>query len=55
MGERVVVLVHGRFQLTDDSEPIETDYGHIWTVEGGKALACRAVDLDHALELAGRR
>lgn len=54
LGERVVVLVHGRFQLTDDSKPFETDYGHIWRIREGKALACEAVDLRKALALAGR-
>ena len=53
-GERVVALIHGRFRLTDDSEPFENDYGHIWTIKSGKALACRAVELDRALELAPR-
>ncbi len=53
-GARVIVLVHGRFQLADDTEPFETDYGHIWRIREGKALACEAVDLNQALARARR-
>ena len=54
VGERVVVVVHGRFRLTQDSEPFEGDYGHVWTIQGDKAVACEAVDIERALGLAGR-
>lgn len=55
VGDRVVVFVHGRFRLTEDSEPIEADYGHIWKLREGKALSCEAVDLNQALALVRRR
>jgi hypothetical protein len=47
----VVALIHGSFKLEEGSQPLESEYAHIWTIAGGKAHRVEAVDREHALEI----
>ena len=51
-GDRIVALIHGSFQLLEGSQPLESDYAHIWTVRDGKIHRVEAVGRDDALRIA---
>jgi uncharacterized protein len=50
-GDRVVALIHGSFRLLEGSQPLESDYAHVWTVRDGKAQRVEAVDRAAALRM----
>jgi ketosteroid isomerase-like protein len=50
-GDRIVALIHGSFTLVEGSQPLESDYAHIWTIRNGKASRVEAVDRAEALRL----
>ena len=37
-----IALIHGRYRLSEESEPFEARYAHVWTVREGKAVHARA-------------
>jgi ketosteroid isomerase-like protein len=51
--DRVIALVHGRYRLSEQGVPIEDRYGHIWTLQGGKAVHARVVTRLEALKAVG--
>jgi ketosteroid isomerase-like protein len=51
--DQVIVLVHGRYRLSETGVPVEEHYGHIWTVRGAKAVHARAVTRGEALKAVG--
>jgi ketosteroid isomerase-like protein len=51
--DRVIVLVHGRYRLSETGLPVEQDYGHIWTMRGAKAIHAKPVSRAEALTAAG--
>jgi uncharacterized protein len=52
-GDRVVAMVHGRFRLTEDARPFESDYAQLWTLRGGRVVSVRVMGPKEALEAAG--
>jgi uncharacterized protein len=50
-GEEIVALIHGRYRLSPEADPLEARYAHIWTVGQGKALHARATSGRTAEEL----
>jgi ketosteroid isomerase-like protein len=41
-GDEVVALIHGRYRLRPDGEPLEGRFAHVWTLREGKAVHARA-------------
>jgi uncharacterized protein len=41
-GDQIVALIHGRYRLSPDGEPLESRYAHVWTLREGKAVHARA-------------
>lgn len=40
-GDRIVALVHGRYRLSTEGEPLEARYAHVWRLRSGKAIHAR--------------
>ena len=51
-GPKVVALIHGSFRLLEGSQPLESDYAHVWTVRDGQVQRVEAVDRAEGLRLA---